>query len=107
MTGANYLVRSYVSLENTGDSYNLKPLSDNLDLTHLSNNAWRDKFRTALQTELNTGTELAEAMRRARGVADAGRVEPGTAEFNALKGQIIKINNWDHQNAGVATCTLR
>ena len=107
LKGANYLVRSYVSLENTGDSYNLKPLSDNLDLTHLSNNAWRDKFRTALQTELNTGTELAEAMRRARGVADAGRVEPGTAEFNALKGQIIKINNWDHQNAGIATCTLR
>jgi iron complex outermembrane receptor protein len=96
LKGANYLVRSYVSIENTGDSYNLKPLSDNLDLSHLSNNAWRDKFKASLQTEINAGTDLAEAMRRARVAADAGRAEPGTPEFNELKKTIITNNNWDH-----------
>jgi iron complex outermembrane receptor protein len=101
LKGAEYFVRGYVSLENTGDSYNLKPLADNLQLTHRSNNAWRDVFKTALQTEINNGTELAEAMRRARTVADQGRVEPGTPEFDALKNTIIKINNWDHVNAGI------
>lgn len=96
LKGANYLVRSYVSIENTGDSYNLKPLSDNLDLSHLSNNDWRDKFKASLQSEINKGTDLAEAMRRARTTADAGRAEPGTPEFNELKKTIITSNNWDH-----------
>jgi iron complex outermembrane recepter protein len=105
LKGANYLVRTYVSLEDTGDSYNLKPLSDNLDLTHLSNNAWRDKFKNSLQTSLNTGVPLDEAMRIARAVADEGRAEAGMPEFNELKSTIIGINNWDHTNAGISTGT--
>jgi outer membrane receptor protein involved in Fe transport len=96
LKGSNYVVRSYVSIENTGDSYNLKPLSDNLDLTHLSNTSWNAKFKTSLQSELNKGTELSEAMRLARVAADAGRAEPGTARFKELKDSIIKNNNWDH-----------
>lgn len=96
LKGGNYFVRTYVSIENTGDSYNLKPLADNLDLTHLSNNAWRDKFKAELQSQINAGTDLSTAMTLARQVADAGRVEPGTPEFEALKKTIIGINNWDH-----------
>lgn len=99
LRGTDYFVRGYVMLENTGDSYNLKPLTDNLDLTNKSNNAWRDAFKAKLQTEINAGTDLAEAMRRARATADEGRVQPGTAEFDALKKTIIGINNWDHAAA--------
>jgi len=102
LRGSNYFIRSYVSTENTGNSYNVKPLSDNLDLTHLSNNAWRDVFKSTLQTQINNGTELTEAMALARQAADAGRVEPGTAEFEQLRKTIIGINNWDHKNAGIA-----
>ena len=102
LKGKNFFVRSYVSLENTGDSYNLKPLADNLDLTNLSNSAWGAKFKSTLQAELDKGTAIAEAARLARSAADKGRVEPGTAEFAALKNTIIKINNWDHKNAGIA-----
>ena len=102
LKGSNYFIRSYVSIENTGDSYNAKPLSDNLDLTHLSNNAWRDVFKSSLQSQLNNGTDLATAMRIARQAADQGRVEPGTAAFENLKNTIIGINNWDHKNAGIA-----
>jgi hypothetical protein len=32
LKGNNFVVRSYVSIENTGDSYNVKPLADNMDL---------------------------------------------------------------------------
>ncbi|MBT1696126.1 TonB-dependent receptor [Fulvivirgaceae bacterium PWU4] len=105
LKGANYLVRSYLSIENTGDSYNLKPLSDNLDLTHRSNNSWRDTFKAALQSEINAGADLAEAMRRARVAADAGRAEPGTPEFQQLKNTIVGINNWDHISAVPTTGT--
>ncbi|MES2734088.1 MAG: TonB-dependent receptor [Bacteroidota bacterium] len=99
LKGANYFLRGYISSESTGDSYNVKPLVDNLDLNHLSNNAWRDKFRTALQAEINKDVDLAEAMRIARQVADQGRVEPGTAEFNNLKNRIIQVNSWDYPSA--------
>jgi iron complex outermembrane receptor protein len=102
LRGQDFFIRSYVSIENTGNSYNLKPLSDNLDLTHLSNSAWGTKFKTALQAGLTSGKDLATAMADARVVADAGRVEPGTAAFDALKDTIVHINNWDHKNAGIA-----
>lgn len=90
------LVRGYVLIENTGNSYNLKPLADNLDLTNSSTAIWGTAFRTALQTAVNGGTDLATAMQQARTVADAGRVQPGTPEFNTLKNTITGINNWDH-----------
>ncbi|QHT69050.1 TonB-dependent receptor [Rhodocytophaga rosea] len=97
LKGSNYTIRTYASLENTGDSYNVKPMVDNLDITGGgSNSVWGGKFKTALQNELNNGTELATAMQLARQAADAGRAEPGTAEFNALQNTIRKINNWDH-----------
>lgn len=102
LKGANYFVRSYISTENTGDSYNVKPLADNLQLTHLSNGAWSTRFKSALQNALDNGTDLASAMAIARGAADAGRAEPGTAAFDELKKTIIGINNWDHANAGIA-----
>ncbi len=92
----DFSVRAYASLENTGNSYNLKPLSDNLDLTHLSNSAWGKKFNTEFQNETNSGVDINTALINARGVADQGRVLPGTAEFNNLKNTIVNINNWDH-----------
>jgi len=105
LKGSDYNIRTYVSTENTGNSYNIKPLADNLDLTHLSNNAWRDKFKTSLQSQLNDGVSLADATQQARADADRGRVEAGTKAFDELKSTIIGINNWDHTNAGVTTGT--
>ena len=102
LKGADFLVRTYASLENTGDSYNVKPLADNLQLTHLSNSAWGSRFRTELQSQLDNSVGLAEAMRIARAAADQGRVEPGTAAFDQLKNTIVSTNNWDHANAGIA-----
>jgi iron complex outermembrane receptor protein len=97
LKGSNYFIKSYLSVENTGDSYNLKPLVDNLDITSGGTNAvWGAKYQTALQNALNTGIPLAEALKIGRTIADASRVIPGTPAFEALKNTIIKINNWDH-----------
>ncbi|NEU07015.1 TonB-dependent receptor [Flavihumibacter sp. R14] len=97
LKGPTYFVRSYVSIENTGDSYNLKPLVDNLDITSGgTNSAWGAKFKTALQTSLNANVPLDDALRTARVAADAGRAEPGTPYFDELKNTIVAINNWDH-----------
>ena len=94
--GKNFKILTYVSLENTGKSYNVKPLADNLDLASGgSNTAWAAKYKAALVSQLNSGADLASATQAARAAADAGRVLPGTQAFNDLKNTIIGINNWD------------
>ncbi len=94
--GKNFKILSYVSLENTGKSYNVKPLADNLDLySGGSNSVWAAKYKSTLVSQLSNGVDLAPANNAARATADAGRVLPGTQTFNDLKNTIIGINNWD------------
>ncbi|PBQ31015.1 energy transducer TonB [Sphingobacteriaceae bacterium] len=88
--------RAYTSIENTGDSYNLKPLSDNLDLSFKDNKTWGNDYKIALQNAVNAGTDLVTANQIARAKADAGRYTAGNPEFIAMQNEIVKINNWDH-----------
>jgi hypothetical protein len=107
LKGANYVIRSYVAIENTGNSYNVKPLADNMDLySGGSNSTWATKYKNALNSyAANSGglnaSNLAAATQYARQQADAGRVEPGTPEFEKLKNTIIKINNWDIKSSQI------
>lgn len=108
LKGNNYLIRSYVSIENTGNSYNVKPLADNLDLySGGSNNSWATKYKNALNAYAAsnggslTSANLAAANLYARQQADARRVEPGTQAFEDLKNTIIKINNWDIKSSTI------
>jgi iron complex outermembrane recepter protein len=108
LKGDNFLVRGYVSIENTGDSYNVKPTADNLDLASGGGgSAWANKYKTALNAyATNNGGELnaanlAAATQYAREQADASRVVPGTQAFNDLKNTITKINNWDIKSSTI------
>lgn len=107
LKGTNYVVRSYVSIENTGNSYNVKPLAGNLDLASGgSSNAWSAKYKNALLQYASdngglTSANLAAATAWARSEADKGRVEPGTPAFDQLKNTIVKINNWDIRSATI------
>ncbi len=108
LKGSNYLVRSYISIENSGDSYNVKPLADNMDLASGgSGSAWGTKYKNALAefTAANGGTltdaNLAAATAFARQQADAGRAEPGTPAFENLKKTITSINNWDIKSSTI------
>jgi len=104
--GSNYLVSVYMSIEHTNHSYNIKPLADNIDLytggatDTKTPTSWGTKYKNALlQYAADNGgltsANLAQANQYARSQADAGRAQPGTAYFNALKDTIININNWD------------
>ena len=107
LKGSNFVIRSYVSIENTGDSYNVKPLADNLDLYSggasdtKTPSSWGTNYKNALNAYaaanggLLTSYILDAATQYARDQADASRVKPGTPEFEQLKNTIIKINNWD------------
>ncbi|MDP9042850.1 MAG: TonB-dependent receptor, partial [Bacteroidota bacterium] len=107
LKGSNYQISAYMSIENTGHSYNIKPLADNLDLRTggasdtKTPSSWGTKYKNALQSYASanggalTSANLAAANQYARAQADAGRAEPGTAAFKSLMDTIININNWD------------
>lgn len=106
--GDDFLIRSYLSLENTGDSYNVKPLADNMDLySGGSGTTWGNKYKNALNAyaAVNGGalnsSNLAAANQYARAQADAGRAEPGTARFDSIKNVIRHINNWDIKSSAI------
>jgi outer membrane cobalamin receptor len=108
LKGSNFTIKAYTSSENTGDSYNVKPLADNLDLyTGGSATAWGAKYKSALTAYAGThggaltSANLAAAAQYARQQADLGRVEPGTERFNIVKDSISKINNWDIKSSTI------
>ena len=99
--GNSFVVRGYVSLENTGKSYNVKPLADNMDLYSGGNSTdWAKKYKdTLVQYGKDhgglTSANLAAANEYARNAADRNRAQPGTPYFDSLKNVIIGLNNWD------------
>jgi iron complex outermembrane recepter protein len=108
LKGSSYIFKAYTSRENSGDSYNVKPLADNMDLyTGGSAGAWGTKFKNALSAYAAsnggklTSDNLAAATAYARQQADAGRAEPGTERFRWVKDSIISINNWDIRSAQI------
>lgn len=108
LKGTNYVVKAYISKENTGDSYNVKPLADNLDLyTGGSASVWGAKYKTALNAYAVanggalTSSNLAAATAYARQQADASRAVPGTQRFNSIRDSIRKINNWDIKSSTI------
>jgi outer membrane cobalamin receptor len=111
--GTDYVIRSYVSIENTRNSYNVKPLADNLDLYSggatdtKTASSWGTKYKNALNQYASahggalTSENLAAATQFAREQADAGRAEPGTPRFDSLKNVITHINNWDIKSGAI------
>ncbi len=112
LKGKNFTVLSYVSIENTGNSYNVKPLADNLDLYSggatdtKTPTSWGTKFKNALNAygATNgglTSDNLAAATAYARQQADASRAVPGTPYFDSLVNVIRHINNWDIKSSSI------
>ncbi len=112
LKGKNFTILSYVSIENTGNSYNVKPLADNLDLYSggatdtKTPTSWGTKFKNALNAygATNgglTSDNLAAATQYARQQADASRAVPGTPYFDSLVNVIRHINNWDIKSSSI------
>ncbi len=96
LKGQALTFKAYASIENTGDSYNLKPLADNLDLTFKNNTVWGAEYKNELVSQIGKGIDIVTAQQLARAAADKGRYVPNTGAFTNAKQTIIGINNWDH-----------
>jgi iron complex outermembrane receptor protein len=88
-------INVYLNGENTGDSYNLRSMAENLERTTLSDAQWFAAYASAYQTANTGSVSIAELHKLARFAADKNRPAPGTVAFkNSLK-RLQQINNWD------------
>ena len=85
----------YYNGENTGDSYNLRSMAENMERTSQTDAQWFAAYSNAYQSA-NTGMLTpAELHKLARVAADRNRPVPGTATFNNSLQRLQQINNWD------------
>jgi len=85
----------YINSENTGKSYNLRSMAENLDRSYKPDNTWYTHFTNGFDQSVARGAGVADALKQARTIADAGRYLPGTAAFKKQLEKLQDINNWD------------
>jgi iron complex outermembrane receptor protein len=84
-----------MTTENTGDSYNIRSMAENIDRSFKTDTQWFKDFSAAFLASTQAGITTNQALKDARVKADAGRPQPHTAEFDALIKKLGDINNWD------------
>ena len=85
----------YINTENTGNSYNLRSMGENIDRHFKPDNTWYADYTTGYNNAISNAANSADAHRAARNFADAGRYQPGTDEFNNALSKLQQVNNWD------------
>ncbi|WP_243900284.1 TonB-dependent receptor [Hymenobacter defluvii] len=87
--------RAYLTRENTGQSYNLRSMAENLERSFKPDATWNQEYTAAWNAATQAGETVAQDHATARAAADAGRLQPGTPTFNDRLRQLQNINNWD------------
>ncbi|RYY09369.1 MAG: TonB-dependent receptor, partial [Cytophagaceae bacterium] len=68
--------RAYLTSENTGKSYNLRSMAENIDRSYKTDAVWNADYTTAWNAATTGGAGVAAAHAAARLAADAGRLQP-------------------------------
>ncbi|MFZ4559801.1 MAG: TonB-dependent receptor [Saprospiraceae bacterium] len=87
--------KAYLNGENTGQSYNLRSVAENIERYSKSDERWFADYTKAFQEALKTDPDIAQAHRSARAAADAFRPQPGTTAFQRILDTLAQVNNWD------------
>lgn len=77
----NFFLRGYVVSDNAGDSYDMVFTGININRAFKDDLTWYGEYAGAYLQALQGGASDNEAHALARNVADTGRFEPGTPEF--------------------------
>src|SRR5690606_29684235 len=89
LKGQDFMLRGYTTQERSGDSYISSILGVYLNEQSKANTTWFPQYVGNFVGARAQGMSEAEAHVYARGIADQGRFEPGTAEFNQAKKNIM------------------
>jgi outer membrane receptor protein involved in Fe transport len=85
----------YFNNENTGNSYNLRSMAENIDRSYKTDTKWYNDYTTGFNSATQAGAAVAAAHQQARAFADAGRYEAGSAFFQQDLEKLRSVNNWD------------
>lgn len=91
-----FMVRTYLTHENTGKSYNIRSLAENMDRAFKSDDEWFSDYTKAYNSFITIGSTVTDAHKIARTASDQGRFVPGTEAYEQNKEKLININNWDY-----------
>ena len=87
--------RTSLTQENTGNSYNIRSMAENVDRSFKSDNIWFSNFSSQFNSNVQNGYSVADAMRIARAFSDQGRIQPNTQAMTDKINELRTINNWD------------
>ena len=88
-------IKAYLTSENTGKSYNIRSMAENIDRSFKNDNVWFTDFTNEFNNQNKQGKTIIDALTIARTAADRGRPQPNTQQFNDLIEKLGDINNWD------------
>jgi outer membrane receptor protein involved in Fe transport len=91
----NIQLKAAVTSENTGRSYNVRSMAENIDRAFKTDDVWYKDFTTQFGKSTAAGKTPTEAMTEARSSADLGRPQKGSETFDALIEKLRNVNNWD------------
>lgn len=87
--------KAYATIENSGNSYNIRSMAENIDNYFKPASKWFSDFTGQFNKDYALGKTTVDAMADARAYADNGRPQPGSPLFNHLVDTLRKVNNWD------------
>ncbi len=88
-------LKSYLTTENTGNSYNIRSMAENIDRAFKTDDVWFKDFSTQYGKGIANGKTVSESMAEARNFADLGRPQKGSETFDGLVANLRNVNNWD------------
>ncbi|HEX8279278.1 MAG TPA: TonB-dependent receptor, partial [Segetibacter sp.] len=88
-------VRAYVNTENTGNSYNIRSMAENIERSFKNDDAWYKDFSNQFNNSIINGAVIPAAMTDARAFADKGRPQANTGQIEQLIGKLRTINDWN------------
>ena len=88
--------KAYINSENTGNSYNIRSMAENIDRYYKSDDQWFKDFTTNYNLSAAEGVTVADAMKNARTYADNGRPLPHTPQTDHLIDSLRDINDWNY-----------
>ncbi len=94
LKGKNFFVRGYFTTEDGGNSYDMLFTGLNINRQWKSDNQWFGEYAGAyIQSTLINGATPTQAHAFARGVADTGRLVPGSDAFKSAFNKVIADPN--------------
>ncbi|OEK09384.1 hypothetical protein A8C32_11735 [Flavivirga aquatica] len=85
----NFFLRGYITADNAGDSYDLVFTGVNINRQWKSDSDWFGQYAGAFIQGTLAGLNANQAHANARTVADTGRFEPGSAQFQNAFNTVI------------------